>query len=117
MMLTYFVTDAMKAYHVPQDLFDITFCYFPITFTPPPNDPYGISSEDLQISLRYASNLTKLRRWKIDWSAYTLRACLSATPRFGPLALPLFIEKLQASTNTAKVPQSRICISYAGKAS
>lgn len=28
--------------------------------------------------------------------------CLSATPRFGPLALPLFLEKLQATSNTAK---------------
>lgn len=30
------------------------------------------------------------------------RSCLSATPRFGPLALPLFIDKLAASTSTAK---------------
>lgn len=35
-----------------QDLFDITFCYFPITFTPPPDDPYGISSDDLIVALR-----------------------------------------------------------------
>jgi DNA repair/transcription protein MET18/MMS19 len=33
-------------------LFDVTFCYFPITFKPPPDDPYGISSEDLQVKLR-----------------------------------------------------------------
>lgn len=24
-----------------EDLFDITSCYFPITFTPPPNDKFG----------------------------------------------------------------------------
>lgn len=35
-----------------QDLFDITFCYFPITFTPPPDDPYGITSDDLVVALR-----------------------------------------------------------------
>lgn len=35
-----------------QELFDVTFCYFPITFTPPPDDPYGISSEDLIVALR-----------------------------------------------------------------
>lgn len=35
-----------------EDLFDITFCYFPITFTPPPDDPYGISSDDLVVALR-----------------------------------------------------------------
>jgi DNA repair/transcription protein MET18/MMS19 len=35
-----------------QDLFDIVFCYFPITFRPPPNDPYGITSDDLKLALR-----------------------------------------------------------------
>lgn len=35
-----------------EDLFEITFCYFPITFKPPPDDPYGITAEDLKISLR-----------------------------------------------------------------
>lgn len=33
------------------DLFDVCFCYFPITFTPPPNDPYKITSQDLKGSL------------------------------------------------------------------
>ncbi|KAG8887558.1 hypothetical protein FRB98_009464 [Tulasnella sp. 332] len=63
------------------DLFDITFCYFPITFKPPPNDPYGITTEDLKLALR---------------------SCLSATPSFGLLALPLFLEKLAASTPHVK---------------
>ena len=30
------------------------------------------------------------------------RSCLAASPRFGPLAIPLFLEKLQANTNTAR---------------
>ncbi|GJN90351.1 hypothetical protein Rhopal_003362-T1 [Rhodotorula paludigena] len=64
-----------------EDLFDITFCYFPITFTPPPDDPYGISSDDLIVALR---------------------ACLSATPLFGRLALPLFFDKMQAASEKAK---------------
>ncbi|KAK4050301.1 hypothetical protein OIV83_003622 [Microbotryomycetes sp. JL201] len=64
-----------------EELFDITFCYFPITFTPPPDDPYGISSQDLIVALR---------------------RCLCATPLFGPLALPLFLDKLQAASEKAK---------------
>ncbi|GAA5820973.1 hypothetical protein JCM3770_006154 [Rhodotorula araucariae] len=64
-----------------EDLFDITFCYFPITFTPPPDNPYGISSDDLIVALR---------------------ACLSATPLFGRLALPLFFDKMQAASEKAK---------------
>lgn len=35
-----------------QNLFNIIFCYFPITFRPPPDDPYGITSEDLKKSLQ-----------------------------------------------------------------
>ncbi|GAA5907475.1 Met18p [Sporobolomyces salmoneus] len=64
-----------------EELFDISFCYFPITFTPPKDDPYGITSQDL---------------------IEALRACLSATPLFGPLALPLFLDKLQAASEKAK---------------
>ena len=36
-----------------QSLFNIVFCYFPITFRPPPNDPYGISTDDLRMALLY----------------------------------------------------------------
>lgn len=45
-------------------LFDVTACYFPITFTPPPNDPYGIKPHMLSNALqdvltgRYAPRLT-----------------------------------------------------------
>lgn len=35
-----------------QQYIDVVSCYFPITFTPPPNDPYGITSEELIMSLR-----------------------------------------------------------------
>ncbi|KDE05608.1 hypothetical protein MVLG_03980 [Microbotryum lychnidis-dioicae p1A1 Lamole] len=64
-----------------EDLFDVTFCYFPITFNPPKDDPYGITSEDLIVALRH---------------------CLSATPYFGKLALPLFLDKMQAASEKAK---------------
>ncbi|EPQ56802.1 hypothetical protein GLOTRDRAFT_128555 [Gloeophyllum trabeum ATCC 11539] len=35
-----------------EDFFNITFCYFPITFRPPPDDPYGITTDDLKNALR-----------------------------------------------------------------
>ncbi|KAG9326737.1 hypothetical protein KVV02_008627 [Mortierella alpina] len=68
------------AQHV-EDLFEVTFCYFPITFRPPPDDPYGITSEHLKIGLR---------------------DCLSATPYFAKFALPLLLEKLSSSSGSAK---------------
>ncbi|KAI6008968.1 Dos2-interacting transcription regulator of RNA-Pol-II-domain-containing protein [Pisolithus marmoratus] len=64
-----------------EDYFDITFCYFPITFRPPPNDPYGISADDLESSLL---------------------PCLSATPAFGHLGVPLFLEKLTTGSPVTK---------------
>ncbi len=38
-----------------QDMFNIIFCYFPITFRPPKDDPYGITSEDLRLALQYVT--------------------------------------------------------------
>lgn len=43
-----------------EDLFDVLFCYFPITFKPPKNDPYNISNNDLKIALRSAISSTSL---------------------------------------------------------
>lgn len=34
------------------ELFDVCFCYFPISFSPPPNDPYKITAQDLKLKLR-----------------------------------------------------------------
>ncbi|KZT07275.1 ARM repeat-containing protein [Laetiporus sulphureus 93-53] len=64
-----------------EDLFNITFCYFPITFRPPPDDPYGIKTDDLKTALS---------------------GCLNATPAFGSLAIPLFLEKLMAGSPITK---------------
>ncbi|UZJ54019.1 hypothetical protein CBS101457_003339 [Exobasidium rhododendri] len=61
--------------------FDVTYCYFPITFRPPPDDPYGISTNTLRLALRKA---------------------LTSSPLLAPHALPLLIEKMQASGGNAK---------------
>jgi DNA repair/transcription protein MET18/MMS19 len=63
-------------------MFDITFCYFPISFRPPPNDPYGITADDLKLALR---------------------SCMSASPYFAKMALPLFLEKFGTATGVAMV--------------
>lgn len=34
------------------ELFDVCFCYFPISFTPPANDPYKITASKLKTELR-----------------------------------------------------------------
>ncbi|KAF8817465.1 ARM repeat-containing protein [Phlegmacium glaucopus] len=65
-----------------ESLFNIVFCYFPITFRPPPSDPYGISTDDLKLALRGA---------------------LNATPTFGPLAIPVFLDKLSAGSRATKI--------------
>jgi hypothetical protein len=83
-----------------QDFFDITFCYFPITFRPPPDDPYGISADDLKQSLRCREILCI-----IIFSLLICyhRLCLCATPALGPLGIPVFLEKLTAGSPATKV--------------
>ncbi|RXM36896.1 MMS19 nucleotide excision repair protein-like [Acipenser ruthenus] len=65
-----------------EELFEVTSCYFPIDFYPPPNDPYGISREELILSLR---------------------AVLAGTPRFAEFLLPLLIEKLDSDVQSSKL--------------
>uniref|UniRef100_A0A2K6ETP3 MMS19 nucleotide excision repair protein n=1 Tax=Propithecus coquereli TaxID=379532 RepID=A0A2K6ETP3_PROCO len=65
-----------------EELFEVTSCYFPIDFTPPPNDPYGIQREDLILSLR---------------------AVLASTSRFAEFLLPLLIEKVDSEILSAKL--------------
>ncbi|TEB36758.1 ARM repeat-containing protein [Coprinellus micaceus] len=64
-----------------QSLYDVIFCYFPITFRPPPNNPGGITADDLRL---------------------TLRSVVSATPLFGPLAIPHYLDNLAAVGRPAK---------------
>ncbi|NXF07532.1 MMS19 protein, partial [Smithornis capensis] len=65
-----------------EELFEVTSCYFPVDFTPPPSDPHGIQREDLILSLR---------------------AVLASTPQFAEFLLPLLIEKLDSELQSAKL--------------
>ncbi|KAJ7987643.1 hypothetical protein DPEC_G00328610 [Dallia pectoralis] len=65
-----------------EELFEVTSCYFPIDFSPPPNDPHGITQEELILALR---------------------AVLTGTPRFAEFLLPLIIEKLDSDIPSAKL--------------
>lgn len=64
-----------------QDLFDAVFNYFPITFRPPPDDPYGITAQDLKDRLR---------------------DCLSSTADFAPYAFPALLDKLDSTSMNTK---------------
>ncbi|CUS23968.1 LAQU0S13e00342g1_1 [Lachancea quebecensis] len=70
--------------NIPQykeDLFDTLFCYFPITFKPPKNDPYKITNVDLKAALRGA---------------------ISASPCFEEDAFGNLIDKMTASSPSVK---------------
>ena len=58
------------------------FNYFPITFRPPPDDPYGITAQDLKDRLR---------------------ECIGSTADFAPYAFPALLDKLDSTTMNTKV--------------
>ncbi|KAK9767180.1 hypothetical protein K7432_003209 [Basidiobolus ranarum] len=76
------IIDNFEIINHVESLFDVTFCYFPITFKPPPGDPFGITANDLKLALRQ---------------------CLSATPLFAAHSMPLLLEKLSSTSGNAKV--------------
>lgn len=84
-----------------QSFFDVTFCYFPITFRPPPDDPYGITSEQLKEKLLYVLYVTCTR--KPNLTPKVNSGCLCATPAFGLLGIDLFVDKLTAGSPVTKV--------------
>ncbi|GLA54433.1 hypothetical protein AnigIFM63604_000575 [Aspergillus niger] len=62
-------------------LFDSVYNYFPITFRPPPNDPYGITAQDLKDRLQ---------------------DCISANSLFAPHAVPSLLDKLDSTSPNVK---------------
>ena len=64
-----------------EEMFDVLSCYFPISFTPPPEDVNRITREDLSMQL----NLTL-----VSWSG------------FGPMLLDLVEEKMSSIVKQAK---------------
>ncbi|EEA18638.1 hypothetical protein TMatcc_010818 [Talaromyces marneffei ATCC 18224] len=67
--------------HHVETLFDSVYNYFPITFKPPPNDPYGITAQDLKDRLQ---------------------ACIASNSLFAPHAFPALIDKLDSTSNNVK---------------
>lgn len=63
-------------------LLDSVFCYFPVTFRPPPNDPYGVTAQDLK---------------------GRLRDCIAASDQFAPFVFPQLIDKLDSTSANVKV--------------
>ncbi|KAL9630082.1 MAG: hypothetical protein Q9204_004905 [Flavoplaca sp. TL-2023a] len=64
-----------------ETLLDSAFCYFPITFRPPPDDPYRITAQDLK---------------------NRLRGCIAASSHFAPFAFPQLLEKLDSTSPNVK---------------
>ncbi|KAF2147688.1 ARM repeat-containing protein [Myriangium duriaei CBS 260.36] len=64
-----------------QDMFDLVYNYFPITFKPPPGDPFGITAQDLKDRLR---------------------ACISSTSEFAPYSIPALLDKLDSTSINTK---------------
>ncbi|CAK3890213.1 MMS19 nucleotide excision repair [Lecanosticta acicola] len=64
-----------------QDMFEAVFNYFPITFKPPPDDPYGITAQDLKDRLRN---------------------CIAANSDFAPYAFPALLDKLDSTSMNTK---------------
>jgi DNA repair/transcription protein MET18/MMS19 len=75
-----------------QTLFDSVYAYFPITFRPPPNDPYGITAQDLKDRLR---------------------ECLSSTGELAPYTFPNMLDRLDSTSVAVKTDCLRCLASCA----
>eukprot|EP01012_Entosiphon_sulcatum_P038522 TRINITY_DN5003_c0_g1_i2.p1 TRINITY_DN5003_c0_g1~~TRINITY_DN5003_c0_g1_i2.p1 ORF type:complete len:1092 (+),score=170.62 TRINITY_DN5003_c0_g1_i2:24-3278(+) len=74
-------SDPHKLGFLHSELFDVASCYFPITFTPPPNDPHAIKPEQLKD---------------------LLHGCLSE-PVFSLFCVPFLLDKLTSVVTSTKL--------------
>lgn len=79
-MLRVFMVEWDVSQHVDL-IFDAVYAYFPITFRPPPNDPYGITAQDLKDRLR---------------------DCISSNGELAPSAFPNLLDKLDSTSEVVK---------------
>ncbi|KAK9463018.1 Dos2-interacting transcription regulator of RNA-Pol-II-domain-containing protein [Lipomyces oligophaga] len=79
--LLHVISTSFKLDGFEEQIFDSGFCYFPITFRPPPDDPYGITADDLKMKLRLA---------------------LVSSPKLAQFLIPSLIEKLTSSSLSVK---------------
>eukprot|EP00043_Microstomoeca_roanoka_P007286 m.70164 g.70164 ORF g.70164 m.70164 type:complete len:965 (-) comp13765_c0_seq1:100-2994(-) len=77
-----FVASTFPIAKYADDMFETSSCYFPITFTPPPNDPYGVTKEQL---------------------VQGLRNCMSASPLFAQPCFELLFDKVTSTIDDTKV--------------
>ncbi|CAN9135871.1 unnamed protein product [Alternaria alternata] len=80
-----------------QDLFDAVFNYFPITFRPPPDDPYGITAQDLKDRLRDCISSTadfapyaKLDSTSMNAKRDVLSTITASVTEYGPRTVSLY---------------------------
>src|SRR4051794_15011018 len=73
-----------------ETMFESVYAYFPITFRPPPNDPYGITAQDLKDRLR---------------------DCISSSNVLAPYALPNLLDKLDSNSPVVKVSNEEFVVS------
>ncbi|KAJ2559007.1 hypothetical protein EV175_000542 [Coemansia sp. RSA 1933] len=76
------IVDLVDVKNNAEDLFDVIFCYFPITFKHRDGDPSAITPEALKLALRTA---------------------LTCTPYFGSLAVKQLVNKTSATSASAKI--------------
>ncbi|KAH3672916.1 hypothetical protein WICMUC_004003 [Wickerhamomyces mucosus] len=77
-----------------QDLFDLLYCYFPITFKPPKNDPYKITQDQLKSQLQDA---------------------LISNQGFEDDLIETLLEKLSNSSNVVKLDSLNLLFKFYGK--